>query len=350
VIALPSTTMTSSDDVSTIFPHPNLTAVKPGELPTHVSLAVLHQELNTNAMSIPSHRGGGAYGHLTLCIPPAAYAILPNAVPFVAPHHPGANPVHPANATAPQITEINRAYLADLEEYKLYSATDHQLKKLLLAAIPITFVQALANPTLGFATSTTLDILTHLDTTYGTVDADALATNLATLDKPWSPDQPIEDLWNQLRDAQLFAADVDPISDRTAVNAAVKLLEATGQFSLALREWRQKTLDQMTLATMKTHFDQANKERLRSTTTSQAGFAVVPASTIPASTAPPSTKPAKNPFDGWHYCWSHGLNKTHTGVDCKNPKEGHKTTATINNLQAGASYISKPRPPQRQQT
>ena len=96
------------------FPHPTLTPIH-GK-PNRVSIDRLIQEIYANAIAIESTRGGGDYGHLALVMTPAAYLTLPNAVAFQEPAHPGPAPVHPAGATAAQITEGNRVYNAAKEE------------------------------------------------------------------------------------------------------------------------------------------------------------------------------------------------------------------------------------------
>jgi hypothetical protein len=156
-----------SDDVEKDFPHPELTP-HAEVTPTHLTLKTLHCKLNANAAAIRSNHGGGQHGLLSLVVPPATYATFPNTVPFVAPANPGPEPVHPAGATGPAIAEINRSYLARLDEFNTYDSTDKALKKLLIKAIPKTYIDYLSDETLGYATCTTLNLLTHLDTTYGT--------------------------------------------------------------------------------------------------------------------------------------------------------------------------------------
>jgi hypothetical protein len=46
-----------------------------------------------------------------------------------------------------------------------------------------------------------------------------------------------------------------------------------------------------------------------------------------------------------YYCWSHGLgtNRVHTSAQCQNKKDGHKDTATANNMLGGCATITPPR-------
>ena len=135
------------------FPHPELTAIPSDEKPTFINLKIIHQQLNANAMEIPSSRGGGQHGHLALVLSTAKYDAIPTTQPWVAPMHPGPAPVHGANPTAPQITEVNRAFKASLDEFMLFVATQAALKKQLLKAVPDTFTKTLKDDELGYAMS-----------------------------------------------------------------------------------------------------------------------------------------------------------------------------------------------------
>ncbi|CAB9531142.1 hypothetical protein SEMRO_3275_G346130.1 [Seminavis robusta] len=153
------------------FTKTTLTAIPPDEKPNYNSLKIIHQELNANAMTIPSALGGGHYGHLALVLQPITYNDLPNTIPWENPEHPGPAPDH---------------------------------GKQLLEAVPDTFTKALKNELYGYAQVTVSALLEHLDTKYGKVDADDLVDNIKRMDANWSPDQPIEDLFNQVKDAQKF--------------------------------------------------------------------------------------------------------------------------------------------------
>ena len=75
----------------------------------------------------------GILGQITTV---AEYAAIPNTVAYVRPQYPGPAPVHPLGGTAAQITEINRQFQADTEEFNLTFAADSFLKKQLIEACP----------------------------------------------------------------------------------------------------------------------------------------------------------------------------------------------------------------------
>lgn len=349
-----------------IFPHPTLTIFST-TTPSQATLRILHQELNANAIAIPSARGNGALGHFALVTSAANYLTLA-LVPFLAPDHPGVAPIHAANATGAQITEVNRQFAVDVKEHTLYNNTEAALKKQLLQAVPATFTQKLCHPELGYANVSTLDILTHLDTTYGKVNEDDLDRNLTELHRPWQVSSPIETLFIQLDNCRVFAEATDPISEATAVRAGLLNLENTACFTDAIREWRNKPTADRTLANFETHFAKADIERKRTLTTKGAGYHQ--AANVRISEEVPTTNNTANnavtdagttPTNKkYFYCWSHGLstNAKHTSLTCKNQAPGHQKHAIISNMKGGCNIIQRRRgeqqvfvrPPRPEQT
>jgi hypothetical protein len=148
----------SSIDPITFFPHPELTAIPADSVPDFSSLKTIHRQLNANALAVPSTRGGGLLGHLALVIPPAQYLAQPNAVAWVNPANPGPLPAPVVGATAAQIAEASRVYKVILEEFKIYATMENNLKRLIIAAVPDTFIKTLKDDNFGYANVTTLDI------------------------------------------------------------------------------------------------------------------------------------------------------------------------------------------------
>ncbi|CAB9527496.1 hypothetical protein SEMRO_2007_G310630.1 [Seminavis robusta] len=202
------------------------TAIPPEEKPTYNSLKIIHQELNANAMTISSGIGGGHYRHLALVLTTAQYNALPNTEAWANPAHPGQAPVHGAAPTPAKIAETNR----------LMRGTETALKKQLLETVSDTFTKTLKHKMYGYAQVTAREILAHLDAAYGTVDADDIKDNEKRMNATWNPSQPIKDLYNQVKDAQRFAADHNNISEKRAVSAIIENLTQSGVFTAALRD------------------------------------------------------------------------------------------------------------------
>jgi hypothetical protein len=56
----------------------------------------------------------------------------------------------------------------------------------------------------GFASESTLQTLQHLIAEFGNITANNLDKNSNNPHKYWSPNQPIEDLFNQIRASRVF--------------------------------------------------------------------------------------------------------------------------------------------------
>jgi hypothetical protein len=348
----------SSAPAAFAFPHANLPSFH-GTRPNYSLLKPFHAALNANAISVPSDGGNGALGHLALVVPAARYNALSGDVAFLPPVNPGAAPVHPDGSTAAQITEVNRAHLANLAVYRTYLNVEAALKQQVLTAVPHKYIQLLADEETGFATISTLAILNHLDATYGQITNTEISANLKDLDRAWDPASDIETLWTHVRTCRAFAtAAADPISEQTAIRSVVANLEGTGLFTADIRDWNKLPAAAHTLAALMDHFNSADADRRRLLTVHAAGFhgnallAAVPAPlppvpveqalvapTVPAPTANPTVTTAK-PF---YYCWSHGLgpNRSHTSGTCRFPLAGHCRDATLENMKGGCDRIHR---------
>ena len=305
--------------------------------PTHLTLTTLNRELNDYAMAQKSGRGGGNHGYLALLMTPAAYLALTTHA-FDVPLYPGENPVHPPGANGPIITECNRAHLVNLTQFNAYRDVEMALKEMILTAVPKTFIHVLEDQLYGFSQVSTLQILTHLNTTYGKVTNQDLANNLEQMNRQWDPSALLEDLWTQIQVARNYAATTSAITDTNAVLAAEKNLLNSGVFNDAFDHWRIKLSADQTYENLMIHFNNADINRLHKKTIADAGYA---ATQTPAINSNANNQNAGS-LKGWHYCWSHGINMTHKGANCRNPKEGHIHAATILNLQGGANTIYTP--------
>jgi hypothetical protein len=349
--------MASNTSSSLTFPHPELTTIS-GE-PNTTSLRLLQKELCSNARQIFSPRGGGSNGHLRILLTELEYIRRTN-VAFAIPVHPGAAPVHVAQASAFQIAETIRLFNQNVEEHRLYERVQAKLKQQILIAVESRYLQILEDLEFGFADVSPLEMLNHLKDTYGQVSADDIENNRNLLSADWNPDDPIENVWLRIRECQTFARGIEPITDGTAVRLTLTVFETTGVFANAVEKWREKDAIEQTLANFKTHFTFQNKERVRKLTAQTAGYHganqanIVPASPNDAAiaaavAAAAATPPAVVVGDiRMYYCHTHGLGKSplHTSPTCTHPGPEHKTEATISNMMGGNNTIySRPRQP-----
>jgi hypothetical protein len=341
---------------SPAFPFPQATLPSfHGTRPNYSLLKPFHATLNANAISVPSDGGNGALGHLALVVPAACYNALSGGIAFLPPVNPGAAPLYPDGSTAAQITEVNRAHLADLAVYRAYLNVEAALKQQVLTAVPHQYIQLLADEETGFATVSTLAILNHLDMMYGKITNVEISANLKDLDHAWDPASDIESLWPHVRKCRAFAtAAGDPISEQTAIRSVGTNVDGTSLFTADICDLNKLPAAAHTLAALMDHFNSADAERRRLLTVQSAGFhgntllAAVPAPLHPvpveqALIAPAVPVPPANPTVAPAKPWSHGLgpNRSHTSSTCRFPLAGHCRDATLENMKGGCNRIHR---------
>ena len=346
----------TSETTSLTFTHPVLTNIT--GTPTNVTLKSMTKEIYTNARSVYSTRGGGTNGHLAIVMPAAAY-LTRTGIAFDVPPHPGPTPIYPNQANVAQRAEVNRAYDKAMGEFKLYIKVTEELKKQIIAAVDKTFIKILDDREFGYSDVSCLDILTHLKTTYGTIESEDIEANRNSLSTEWDIDTPIEELWEKCKEVQQYSEAAGPghaINDQTVIHLTLSVFEKTGVFDSSVETWRAKVEADRTLVTFKAHFNKANKERARKLTAKAAGYHGANAAkslTNEKAATTANTNTSENnegirigPNTWMYYCWSHGLctNDAHTSIKCTRRKEGHKEEATADNMMGGCNLIRRPNP------
>jgi hypothetical protein len=330
------------------LPHAQLTPIL-GK-PTAAAIRQLKKEIYANARSLHSDRGGGINGHLGIVMPNAAY-FLRAGTPFDAPNHPGPQPIHAVNATAAQITSANRTYDHDLDEFKTYTNIKEKLKQQVLSAVDPIYYQDLEDETFGYADVLIPAIITHLTATYGTLTASDLETNRDKLTEAWNPDDPMENLWKNIKVVRAIATQGgEPISDGTTIQLTLLALGKTGVLSHAIETWHDKDEADHTWPNFQLHFNKHEKTRLTKMTAQAAGFhgaqnaTHTPDVQALAAAAQQAGKPTDHVSNGipLFYCWTHGLSKNleHTSSTCQNKSEGHCPDATVENRLGGVNKIN----------
>ncbi len=343
---------TTSFDVTALFPIAELTKLDPDAPPSPAAVRLLKKQVLQCARSVPSTLGGGQLGLSGLVLEAADYALM--LIGGVAPaafNRPAAMPVYapPAGAGAGVVAAAQHTFLAAMKEWENCNAVDSALKKMILEAVPNDYLDSLADELHGYATVSTQEMLTHLETTYGDIDEDALAENLARMEEPWDPKFPIETIFTRSHNCRLFASSGgDAISDVNSVRLTLKALKASGVMDEAIKDWKKRTVANRTWAHMPGFFIAFEKERRKELTASKAGYHTANAAT--EKKAPESnkenTKAVPNLQLGgknWSYCWTHGLtnNTSHTSKTCTKRAEGHNEAATIDNMLGGNNAIRR---------
>jgi hypothetical protein len=240
----------------------------------------------------------------------------------------------------------------------------------------------------GYASCTSLQLLTHLLTYYALIAPTELTQNYERLNTPYDPNQPIESLLQQIQDAPAFAvAGGQPYGAAMIVNVAYALVFNTGLFLDACHAWQSRAIAEKTWAQFKINFANAHQEfRLTNQTTQKSGFhsanmmieqgrddsmqetveAIAQLATATASdrgtVATLTTTNARlaNQLEAAHalitqlkkgkrpakttnndsYCWSHGYQvaKSHTSATCNMKKNGHQDAATNIDTMGGVQW------------
>jgi hypothetical protein len=264
---------------STFVSDPLTPLCEPGGRPNFQAVLRLQSELNANAVSVHSNRGTGLLGHLALTMPPDEFRITTRGTVFLAP----TLPVAPAFLTRDQndpdpdplvvivgptisSSEAIHLYKTDLAEFNLYHDVDKALRSQLLQAVPAEFVAPLRHVSLGFATTTTLQLLTHLWLLFGKITMAEKTANAESIALPWDPTTSIEILLTRLTEASAFALFAkEYISEGALVRNGLKTIQNTGQYTLACHDWYQTTDE--SFDNFKAHFRAAEQTNLAMATT-----------------------------------------------------------------------------------
>jgi hypothetical protein len=124
-----------------------------------------------------------------------------SATPFIHPINPGPQPIIPTGTTGPQIATITRNHTETHQIWNEYLATDKDLKQQVLAAINETYYHTLCDRITGFANVTTRQLIEHLYKTYGNITPADLTENDECMKAAYELLQPIEVLFDQIKDA-----------------------------------------------------------------------------------------------------------------------------------------------------
>jgi hypothetical protein len=283
------TTQTLIDSINKAFRIPPNEMPKlstDNDRPTYDTIFPFQKALDKNAISIPCTQT--TLGYLALTRQPADYLTASSGVAFTVPINPGPAPAQPTLAADEvatrsirerQITmlpfssvEAVRHYNAQKHEYQQYIAVQTALKNIILNSVAPQYINALRHELTDFALVTPLQLMTHLWTHYGQIDQSSLTENETRMKQPWMPPVPIESLFKQLTDGQLYAKKGDEtISDENLMRWAYDNISATGLFEYPCRDWRQYPAPK-TWTNFQSHFAAADLDRKNTTTTSDTSY------------------------------------------------------------------------------
>jgi hypothetical protein len=291
---------------------------------------------------VHSSQGDGVSRLLALTVSPEKYLQVSGGATFTPPTKPSDSLGLANNASATAVALATRAKDKAKEEWITYTLTLKALRQQLLQAMPHRWISELADDKTDFAGVPPIAILTILWEKHGKISQTMLANNLLSLSQEWCPTDPMENYWEHVKKCTDFAArGKEPIHQDVVLRAVLGTLEATGEFTLDIRDWKKLPEKEKTVINIQTFFEEANVTRLQTATTATKGYA--------CRAEQERLKHNKRKFEPpptgqqMQYCWSHGLNKTHSSAACKYPFKNHNKKATAGRMFGGCNVINRPK-------
>jgi hypothetical protein len=176
-----------------------------------------------------------------------------------------------------------------------------------LEAVANLYLQDLEADVLGYADITITQIITHLGTTYGQLNANDLEANRQKLTDQWNPDDELfENIWKRIRIIRAVAATGGKaISDNVTIELTLSALNKAGVYNHAIGNWYDKPEVDQTLDNFVLRINKHEKQRLRKLTAKAAGYhgankatAVTPlaAATVPLPATALAARPPRPVF------------------------------------------------------
>jgi hypothetical protein len=127
-------------------------------------------------------------------MPQADYVLISNGGAVYLPPGPPAAPHF--NGAAAVVAGQQENHKRETQDYEKYQDLMDHIGKLLLDAIPKSYIGAIAHAQLGFHNTTPRQIMDYMLQRYGAIKAIDLKDNLKRLKAPWDPDTPIETVFD----------------------------------------------------------------------------------------------------------------------------------------------------------
>jgi hypothetical protein len=143
----------------------------------------------------------------------AEYFAVTNDV-LLPPENPGPAATIVAGIRGVHIAEMGRLYTAATRVYSTYHNVDQSFKNMIIDAFEDQYLNAFSDKIIGYANCTSLQLLAHLLTLYPMIAPTELTQNYERLNTPYDPNQPIDNLFQQILDARDWWTTVWRCDDR----------------------------------------------------------------------------------------------------------------------------------------
>jgi hypothetical protein len=253
------------------FPNPVLPKIY--NEPTFEEINVTTRLLNANAISDPSMAGGGAHGHLGIIMTQVEYAAI-SAITWVEPFNTSAIPIIPPGTKAVDADQIAHMHDEFCQIYTNRINVDQAMKIIMLEAYNNMYTSQPDDYLLQYANRSALEVLMHLNQTYGFINPTQLAENYNKMMAPINFQDPIKTMFKQIENGVHYAnAGMQPYTEAQHVNIDFLLILNTGAIPDACREWQRRTSVNKTWADFRREFARTQREqRIISGTASGAGY------------------------------------------------------------------------------
>jgi hypothetical protein len=123
------------------------------------------------------------------------------------------------------------------------------------------YIEILNDDLVGFANTTSRDMLDHLFLSYGRITTVYIEQDFKNMRKTWDPQQPVEALFKQIQDCADFSeAGGVEIGAAQKLSSAYSKIFKSGKFNSACRRWDEKLEGDKTSNNFKIHFAAAYRQ------------------------------------------------------------------------------------------
>mmetsp|Transcript_19484 Transcript_19484/g.28690 ORF Transcript_19484/g.28690 Transcript_19484/m.28690 type:complete len:408 (+) Transcript_19484:103-1326(+) len=261
--------LSDAETVQASFTHPNIPKYI-GE-PTFEVIHEVHKKLNQNATSILRGAWGNRLGLLGYTVAPNMYQQLAGQA-FTEPVEPQP-PNIPPFASAHQANEARRIFDEQSAQYKKAVATKRALCNQLLGAFEDMYFMALYVQATGYEDYTVRQMLDHLYTNYGQLDATMLMDNDRIIKQDYDPTKPIEnDIARVEKCLDIAQNGNTPYTLNQLLTLAYDAMFRTGLYTRECIEWDEKPAADKTWPNWKLHFTKAVRDQRQIKRAQQTGY------------------------------------------------------------------------------
>jgi hypothetical protein len=264
-----STSCAEPEDLILGFPNKILHQVTSN--PSSNDVKILTTQCVQNLISFPCSLASGPYGWSGIVLGDSQEFQNLTGNNWVEPTLP-VFPPNDANTPPFEYANMSRAFQLETKQWNEYTNLVRAIRNQIVSAIADVFICALHNTYTGYATSSPIDLLEHIDDYYAEMTPEALRLNDITFRQAWDPSETIELFFKRIESCVEFASPPNSYTASQILANAIDIVRQTGLFHDACDDWEDLDLVAQTWLEFKRHFTKARK-RLDKRTSRQQGYA-----------------------------------------------------------------------------